>query len=32
MNKLIDLLVIKDDHVIEADSLVAHERVGESIH
>ncbi len=27
MNKLIDLLVIKDDHVIEADSLVAHEHL-----
>jgi len=27
MNKLIDLLVIKDDHVIEADSLVACEHL-----
>jgi len=27
MNKLIDLLVIEDDHVIEADSLVAREHL-----
>ncbi len=32
MNKLIDLLIIENDHVIEADSLVAYEWVAESIH